>query len=90
MKRKKPVVSQEQIDRESDAAWKEYKKQQMMEAEKEMKNERICLCGHSHGQHYGGKRCEICDCSHFREGVVVEDYKEINLGDSPGGFKIYE
>jgi len=93
MKPKTPVVSQEQIDRESDLAWKQLREQQEMEAEKEYENE-VCPCGHKHDQHYAGEEfCEVssCDCPQFGEPIENwETFTEVNLGDSPGGFRIYE
>lgn len=51
----------------------------------------ICPCGHRFDQHYGDGQCSQCDCPRF--GTPVEEWEpptEVNLGDDPGGFKIYE
>lgn len=66
--------------------------------------EDVCLCGHARHQHRGDEgSCEVssCHCRNFDNSIDCndEDYlepeefdipREVNLGDSPGGFKIYE
>lgn len=47
--------------------------------------EELCPCGHSYKFHGSdGDGCQFCSCFGFG------DPHEVNVGDGPGGFKIYE
>lgn len=89
MEPKTSVVSQEQIDKESDLAWEQFREEQRKD-----EGEDICPCGHNDDQHYAGEyNCEVssCDCPQFGEPIENwQTFKEINLGDNLMGFKIYE
>lgn len=90
------LAEEEQIAAEIEGAWEERKREQQEEVEKAEREwwMAVCPCGHSRCRHqlgYGPCKDTRCGCNEF--GQPVEDWethREVNLGGSPGGFRIYE
>ena len=51
-----------------------------------------CPCGHESSRHEMlNGQCLECDCPQFGEPVESwEEFTEVNVGDGPGGFRVYE
>lgn len=81
------------LEAETAAAWKEIEEERARQIAEDYEAE-ACPCGHKHHQHWGGGEghCEVpgCGCQEFGTEVQEDEAHEVNLGDSPGGFKIYE
>lgn len=75
---------------EEDRLWREAK--EIFRAEEEADEEEYCPCGHKYHDHYlGDGFCSLCECPGFGEPVTNwETFTATCVGDSPGGFMIYE
>ena len=74
-----------------DAAYEADRDLQWEEAQTEIENEK-CPCGHKRSQHEMEEgHCLRCECPQFGEPTESwEQHTEVNVGDGPGGFRIYE